>query len=95
MKRRTVQRFPMLATIASESRDLESFARRADAWAASESHPPSTDTIIDAYAATMAPVRISRVALRIAIKRAADARIDRHAKLWADLADNINKGNDE
>lgn len=73
----------MLATIAREASDLASFARRADAWAASESDPPSTGDIVEAWRLTHAGAE--RTDVRAALDVAASRRISAAAKLWAKL----------
>ncbi len=84
MSRAVVQRFPMLLTIAREARDLDAYARRADAWSASESKPPSLSDLISVYVRIHGRA-VARIAIRHAIERAASARLDAQAKLWASM----------
>lgn len=66
----------MLSVIAKESRTPEEFARRAEAWASTESDPPSTTTIAKAYRRA-SPAMITRL-----VREARDARVATTRSRW-------------
>jgi hypothetical protein len=80
----------MLVDIACSSRDLATYARRADAWAASESNPPSTDVIVRAWTQSQPPRQATAADVKNALAHAANARIDARARLWNDMTNDTN-----
>lgn len=92
----------MLVTIADESMTLDRYAARAQAFASSESSPPSECDMVEAWCAVSrkrnglqrmpagARRRISE-----ALRAAAGVIVIKHEKLWDSLIHNVNTNNEE
>jgi hypothetical protein len=77
----------MVDVIASESRDVAEYARRADAYAFGAARPPSERQLVLAFASADDPPSIVRLALR----RARAERENNQRALFGLLVTNINE----
>lgn len=91
-------KYPALARIAVESRTVEEYARRADAWASSESKPPPHRVLVSMWLdhgrdgrATGRRLTAQRARLMDALAVAQQNRINANERMWRTL---VNGGNE-
>lgn len=88
---------PMIETIANESRSLEEYARRVDAYVSTLSRKPTQRMLIDAWCACKSTKYSAQLGTKVRSElRAARSKRERQSEqLWGSLCKNIDSNEEE